>query len=186
MTCLPRSPASVRIASTVASSVSGPRISSTSGMTGTGLKKCIPMNRRRRPGPTAAARSPMEIEDVFVAKIAASGAATSRSDHSRDLTSTSSKTASMTRSAAPACPRSAVGSTRARVVSRSSAPSRPLLTARSRLAAIRSRPAWARVRSGSYRSTWRPIWAWTWAMPWPISPAPATNTRSIRCSMCRW
>ena len=36
-----------RTASTVSSDVAWPRISSTSGMTGTGLKKCIPRNRSR-------------------------------------------------------------------------------------------------------------------------------------------
>ena len=56
----------------------------------------------------------------------------------------------------------------------------PSATARSRLAAIRSRPASARPRSGSIqrrracRSPRGPG-----AMPWPIRPAPATKTRSI-------
>ena len=74
---------------------------------------------------------------------------------------------------------SAVGSIRASVASRSSAVRRPLSTARWRLPAMRSRPAVARARSGSYSTTCLPMAAWTWAMPWPISPAPATNTRSI-------
>ena len=64
------------------------------------------------------------------------------------------------------------------MASRSSAVSRPLATDRSRLPAIRSRPATARARSGSYRVTCLPTAACTWAIPWPISPAPATNTRS--------
>ena len=61
--------------------------------------------------------------------------------------------------------------------------SRPLATARSRLPAIRSRPASARARSGSYRTTAGRSAACTWAMPWPISPAPATKTRSIELGM---
>ena len=44
---------------------------------------------------------------------------------------------------------------------------------------MRSRPASARVASGSYRVTVLPMAAWTWAIPWPISPAPATKTRSM-------
>ena len=49
MTCLPSSPARPRMASTVASSVvARPRMSSISGMTGTGLKKCMPTKRPRR------------------------------------------------------------------------------------------------------------------------------------------
>ena len=50
MTCLPSSAASVRIVASVASSVAPPRISSMSGITGTGLKKCIPT----KPGGDAA------------------------------------------------------------------------------------------------------------------------------------
>ncbi len=70
MTCLPSSAASSRIAASVASSVAAPRISSTSGITGTGLKKCIPTKRARRAGATAAARRSMAIDEVFEAKIA--------------------------------------------------------------------------------------------------------------------
>ena len=74
MTCLPMSAASARTASAVASLVADPRISSTSGITGTGLKKCIPTNRARRSSPTAAASRSIEIDAVFVAKIAPAGA----------------------------------------------------------------------------------------------------------------
>ena len=49
-------------------------MSSTSGMTGTGLKKCMPMNRDRRVGSTASASRWIAIELVFVAKIAPGGA----------------------------------------------------------------------------------------------------------------
>ena len=56
-----------------------PRISSTSGITGTGLKKCIPTNRVRRSSSTAVASRSIEIDEVFVAKMAAAGARPSRS-----------------------------------------------------------------------------------------------------------
>ena len=56
---------------------------------------------------------------------------------------------------------------------------RPLSTARWRLPRCARVPASARARSGSYSTTCLPMAAWTWAMPWPISPAPATKTRSI-------
>ena len=68
MTCLPSSAARSRTAASVASSVAAPRISSISGITGTGLKKCMPTNRSRRASPTAAASRSMEIEDVLEAK----------------------------------------------------------------------------------------------------------------------
>ena len=68
------------------SSVSRPRISSMSGMTGTGLKKCIPTNRSRRSGETASASRWIAIDDVFEAKIAAAGASASSSRHRADLT----------------------------------------------------------------------------------------------------
>ena len=48
-------------------------MSSMSGMTGTGLKKCMPTNRARRSGATASASRSMEIESVFEAKIASRG-----------------------------------------------------------------------------------------------------------------
>ena len=78
MTCLRSSAARPRIAASVASSVALPRMSSISGITGTGLKKCIPTNRARRGSPTAAASVSIEIDDVFEAKIAPAGAIASR------------------------------------------------------------------------------------------------------------
>ena len=45
-----------------------------SGMTGTGLKKCIPANRSRRSRETASASRWIAIDEVFEAKIAAGGA----------------------------------------------------------------------------------------------------------------
>ena len=125
-----------------------------SGMTGTGLKKWTPTNRGRRSGATAAASRSIEIELVFVPKMAPGGAIRSSSAHRRVLTSTSSKTASTTRSARSA--RGQLGPSPR--PGRASAPaprpsSRPFATARSRLPAIRSRPASARASSGSYRST---------------------------------
>ena len=73
MTCLPSSAAISRTLASVASSVSAPRISSISGMTGTGLKKCMPTKRARRLSLTAAARRVMQMELVLLAKIALGG-----------------------------------------------------------------------------------------------------------------
>jgi hypothetical protein len=52
----------------VASEVCRPRINSTSAISGTGLKKCIPIKRSGRP--VAAASLVMEIDEVLVAMIA--------------------------------------------------------------------------------------------------------------------
>ena len=149
MSFLPSASVSSRIAASVASVVAAPRISSTSGITGTGLKKCIPTKRSRRPGETAAARASIEIELVFEAKIAPAGARASSWRQSVRLTSTSSNTASTTRSASRTEDMSDVAATRARIASRAAWSSFPLATARSRFPAIRFRPASARARSGS-------------------------------------
>ena len=134
----------------VASVVAAPRISSTSGMTGTGLKKCIPTNRARRAGATASASASIEIELVFEAKIAL---------RRRDPVERAPQAAldveileyrldrrGPRRRPARGRPSPSI---RPSVASRSSASSRPLATARSRLPAIRSRPASARASSGS-------------------------------------
>ena len=113
-----------------------------SGITGTGLKKCIPTKRARRGSPTAAASVSIEIErrvrgeDRAGRRDARRGVPTA----SR-LTAGSSNTASTTRSASAARPGSSVATRRPRVASRSAAWSLPFATARSRLPAIRSRPA---------------------------------------------
>ena len=74
-------------------------MSSTSGMTGTGLKKCIPTNRARRSARTASARRWIAIELVFEAKSALGGAIASSECQRPCLTPRSSNTASMTMSA---------------------------------------------------------------------------------------
>ena len=54
-----------------------------SGITGTGLKKCMPTNRAARAPPTAAASLSMAIDEVFEAKTASAGAIASRAAQSR-------------------------------------------------------------------------------------------------------
>ena len=68
---LPSSSASAVIAAAVSSEVCTARITSTSFSTGTGLKKCMPITRSGRP--VAAASEVIGIDDVFEARIAASG-----------------------------------------------------------------------------------------------------------------
>jgi len=126
--------------STVASEVADPRTSSTSGMIGTGLKKCIPTKRDRRTCPTASARRSIEIELVFEAKTASGGAIRIDLRQKACLTARSSKIASTTSPAAAARAGLSVATIRASVASRSYASRRPLSTDRERLAAIRCAP----------------------------------------------
>ena len=184
MTCLPSRSPRARIASSVSSSVSRPRISSMSGMTGTGLKKCIPTNRSRRSRETASARRWIAIDEVFEAKIACLRRQRVEIAPEGRLDREILEDRLDDEVGVGDAPRDRPLARRApSVASRSSWLRRPLATARSRLDAILSRPASARARSGSYSVTGRPIAAWTWAMPCPISPAPATKTRSIELAM---
>ncbi len=150
ITCLPSSAASSRTAASVASSVAAPRISSTSGITGTGLKKCMPTNRARLASATAAARRSMAMDDVLEAKMAPAGAIPSSAAHSARLDldvlehRLDDEVGVRGHRRGPTVP-----VRRARIASRSSAASLPFATARSRLPAIRASPASARARSGS-------------------------------------
>ena len=76
------------------------RTTSTSGITGTGLKKCIPISRSGRF--VAAAISEMVSDDVFDAKMTSSRQCSSSSRQRAFFTSRSSTMASITRSAAAA------------------------------------------------------------------------------------
>ena len=93
---LPSRLANATIDSTVASEVERPRITSTSAIIGTGLKKCSPTNRSGRD--VAAASAVIEIDEVFVAMIASGPATTSTSLRMRRLRPSSSVAASITRS----------------------------------------------------------------------------------------
>ena len=64
----PSSRASSTIAAAVSSEVDGARTTSTSDITGTGLKKCMPITRSGRP--VTAASVAIGIDDVFEARIA--------------------------------------------------------------------------------------------------------------------
>ena len=93
---LPSNFATASTAATVASSVCRPRISSTSAISGTGLKKCIPMNFSGRD--VAAASRVIEIDEVFDARTTPAGASASTSFRILTLTSSFSVAASMMRS----------------------------------------------------------------------------------------
>jgi glutathione S-transferase len=63
--------ARAKVRSVVSGLVASPSMTSTSFITGTGLKKCIPITRGAA-APTDAAMSVIEIEEVFVARITSS------------------------------------------------------------------------------------------------------------------
>ena len=68
---LPSSSASSTIAARVSSDVSGALTTSTSAITGTGLKKCMPITLSGRPVTTAS--EAIGMDEVFEARIASGG-----------------------------------------------------------------------------------------------------------------
>src|ERR1700758_5264545 len=98
-TCLPQSSASLVTAAATAGSVARPLTTSTSRITGAGLKKCRPT---RRPGwLSPAAMAVGDSEDVLVASTQSGATTFSRSANRACLTARSSATASITHRAAP-------------------------------------------------------------------------------------
>ncbi len=96
-TCLPQSCASVVTAAATAGSVARPLTTSTSRITGAGLKKCRPT---RRPGwLSPAAIAVGDSEEVFVASTQSGATTFSRSANRACLTARSSATASITHAA---------------------------------------------------------------------------------------
>jgi len=79
-----------------------PRITSTRGMRGTGLKKCIPQKLSGRE--SAVASRVIEIVEVFEVRIAVSGRRPSTSASTLFLTASFSTTASTTKSTTPKSP----------------------------------------------------------------------------------
>jgi hypothetical protein len=167
---LPRSRASPTIASAVSFDVWSARMTSTSASTGTGLKKCMPITCAGRE--VTAASSVMGIEDVFEARIACGGSASSAARKRTFFASAFSTIASIMRSA------SSRSSTTAICASTGSGSGPPFSCSLRRLEAIASSPRSVAPGSVSCSSTSRPDTATTCAMPAPICPAPTTRTRS--------
>src|SRR6516164_12747 len=172
-TCLPQSCASLVTAAATAGSVASPLTTSTSRITGAGLKKCRPT---RRPGwLSPAAMAVGDSEEVLVASTQSGATTFSRSANRACLTARSSATASITHRAGASSPRSA-----ATVSRRSTSPRRPLATSlatRSRIA-VTARPAAPSM--ASYSMTGWPATAATCAMPAPMVPARTTATGAAR------
>ena len=125
--CTARSRTEVRVSSDVAS----PRITSTSFITGTGLKKCMPMTCSGRL--VIAASFVIEIEDVFDARITSGRQMRSRSRKSSDLISNFSVAASIRKSHSANFERSNVGTILSSAAALSAAVILFFATSRSRL-----------------------------------------------------
>ena len=172
---LPRSRDSRVSVSAISGGVSTVEITSTSFMTGAGLKKCSPATRAGFRVPPAICVT--DREEVLVARIASARQASSSWANRVLLSSMRSGMASITRSA-PATPAatSSVGRIRASISSRAVSVSFPRLTARSREACSRAMPWSRKLWLISIASTVRPLRAISSAMPEPIRPSPITAT----------
>ncbi len=152
-------------------------MSSTRGCTVAGLKKCIPRTCSGRA--VAVAISPIEIDDVFDARMPDGCTMRSRVAKTCALTSGASMTASMTRSRSASSSNDVEKRRRPSMALRSSSLSLPRLTA---LAVLDSRRCWATSAKAASTSTTmvsHPLRAATSAMPDPIVPPPITATFSI-------
>ena len=173
---LPQPLASSKIASATARPVRSPDTTSTSFISGTGLKKCMPT---RRPGCfSSRASAVIDSDEVFDASTA-SGAMMASSSRSRPcLTPRFSTMASTTRPASASSDIAPAGTMRAIAASAAAASSLPLVTRPSRVAFSLSRASRAAPSRASYRYTRCPACAATCTMPAPIVPAPITATVS--------
>src|SRR5512135_371807 len=177
---LPHAIAVAWTVSATARSVARPLTTSTSCISGTGLKKCMPT---MRPGDfIPAASSVIDSDDVFDARIAAGGTITSSSRSRPRLVSRSSTIASTTSSALTQSPSAWTGAIRAVAAAAAAASSLPLAARPARVWPIPSRARSAAPIRVSNRRTGCPAWAATWAMPMPMAPAPMTATVASRGS----
>jgi len=146
-TSLPRLRAKAAAAAKLVSLVVMLRTTSTSFMTGTGLKKCKPSTRSGRW--VAAASSTMVSDEVLLAMRAAGAKSTSSSANSAFFTARSSVAASITRSHPARSATRVVPCRRACVASMSAGVSFPFSIARDKFLAIAPRPCFSRASSTS-------------------------------------
>ncbi len=171
---LPRRPQSASTSATTSAEVTTVRTTSTSFITGAGLKKCRPTTCSGRA--VATAISVTLSDEVLVARMASGWQTRSSSAKIRCLRSRRSGTASITRSAERSASSPTAKVTRPSSASRSASASLPLATARS-VEPVR----WARPRSRaaseiSTATTSMPLRAKTSTMPAPMVPSPTTPT----------
>src|SRR6516165_9016964 len=184
-TCLPRTAlANCSVRAAAASSVTSVLTNSTSGSTGTGLKKCRPSTRCGFP--VAAAIFMIGMLEVLDASTD-SGSVTTRSSSAKicALTASSSTTASITSCRSARSLMSVVKASWESARSRSRSVTLPALTPRSSDFTMRLRPAAISASVGSYTVTPTPARTATSAIPDPICPAPTTPTRSITACLLK-
>jgi hypothetical protein len=158
------------VVSSAASPDRSPATTSTSFMTGAGLKKCMPTTRSA-PG-TPAAISVTLSEEVFVASTQSSRTTSATRPNSSRLSSSDSGAASITTSA----PASAATSAAASSGPAAPSASRPFSTSRSSRLRTPASPRSSASASGSCTSVRAPAAAASCAIPAPIVPAPRTAT----------
>ncbi len=167
-----------RIRSSVSAEVVSEGMSSTSCMTGAGLKKCTPMTWWARPD--TAPSLTIGIEDVLDARIASSLTRIWPTRRNRSsLVASSSDAASTTRSRSARASRSSVNVMRSSTAVTSSAVILPRDSARRNEPSTRVAAALAASALISITTTSDPARAVTSVMPEPISPPPMTPTLSI-------
>src|SRR5579859_5644026 len=163
------------------------RTTSTSFISGTGLKKCSPINRSGRF--TEVKSSVTEIEDVFDAKIASFFTTPSSDAYIFFFSSTFSMIASITISQSAKSALLVVPLSRARIATFCSAVIPPFSTGRSANFAsdfsIPANPLSRYFCSTSSTVTSNPAIAQTCAMPDPINPHPRTPTFLISITLPR-
>ena len=147
--------ASSRTLSNVSCEVASPRITSTSFITGTGLKKCIPITFSGRL--VSAPSLVMEIDEVFEASMTSGRASRSRSRKISALISNFSVAASTMKSQSPSLPRSVTASIFFSADAFSSAVILPFATSRSRFLVMVARPRSRNRCSTSHKTTAYPL-----------------------------
>ena len=130
---LPQTLHSAKIASATAGEVCRPETTSTSFISGTGLKKCMPTRRCGRCKPLAIAVT--EIDEVLLASTQSGATMASSCWNRLRLASSFSTMASTTSAADAASSSAAMGAMRESVCATASAVSLPLATSACRLAA---------------------------------------------------
>ena len=141
-------------------------------MTGTGFMKCIPITCAGRP--VRDAISVIEMELVFVARIASAPAIRSSDSKMPNLTAGFSLAASTTSEAGAAASSDVAVVMRPRIASGASAESVPFFICRSRFARMVARALSRAAAALSTSATCHSCCASTCAIPLPIVPAPIT------------
>ena len=173
-------PHAAAVAATVAAtsgSVARPETTSTSGISGTGLKKCMPTMRPGRPLPCASAV--IDSDDVLDARMAWASTSGSSCANSARLAARSSTMASTTSPATQASASVPTVTMRASAASARSRVSFARPTSLSKVSASDFFAASAAPKRVSCSCTGWPASAAICAMPAPIVPAPMTATVAV-------